>query len=109
MHFLDATTGTGTLRTRLLVAAAGSDPLVVVNGPDGNLLKKVLPREWATTSPAHPTGVLFRLSALSLVLGRMAVMPADGDLSALPLQTWRPGWTSPRPSTAFCFRPLRMA
>ena len=61
MSFLHTTTGNGALRTRILVAAAGSDPPVLVVGPDGNLLKKVLPRAWATTPPEHPEGILFPL------------------------------------------------
>ena len=88
MTFLHSTSGRAPERTRLLEAAAGSDPPVLVEGPDGALLKKILPAAWASSSPEHPGGVLFPLSALSLVLGRMAVMPASGELATLPLAGW---------------------
>ena len=80
----------GAPRERPLPPTAGEDPLVVVAGPVLTFLRVALPGA-GSPAPAdgpHPGGTTYPLSLLSLLLGRMGVLPGDGDLASAPLVTW---------------------
>jgi hypothetical protein len=79
----------GAPRERPLPSTAGEDPLVVVAGPVLTFLRVALPGA-GSPAPAdgpHPGGMTYPLSLLSLLLGRMGVLPGDGDLASAPLVT----------------------
>ena len=78
------------LRLQLLPPTAGDDPLVVVAGPILTTIRDALPVA-GSAAPAdgpHAGGMCYPLSLLSLLLGRMGVIPSGGDLALATLITW---------------------
>ena len=80
----------GELRLQLLPPTAGDDPQVVVLGPILNTIRDALPGA-GSEAPAdgpHAGGMCYPLSLLSLLLGRMGVIPSGGDLATATLVEW---------------------